>query len=207
NQVSTSIPPRCTSSQRNEVRLVLEWRWTSFDSLPGSVEHRSQSLSRVLQEAGTARFIDTGNTFCDLGAASEVGDGAPGGSFGRGDAGNRPFGSSGDDGGGDHTMEGEMRALAELAVLRERPTAIMCSNDMTAIGVMREAYEYGMAIPKELSVVGFDDIRLSQFTIPPLTTVQMSQTLLAEFAFKALMSEVENKTPSESGREYELITS
>ena len=56
-------------------------------------------------------------------------------------------------------------------------------------------------------MVGFDDIRLSQFTIPPLTTVQMSQTLLAEFAFKALMSEVENKATSEAGREYELITS
>ena len=105
---------------------------------------------------------------------------------------------------GDHTMEGGMRALVELAGLRERPTAIMCSNDMTAIGVMREAYEYGMAIPKDLSVVGFDDIRLSQFTIPPLTTVQMS---LAEFAFKALMSEAENKATSEAGREYELITS
>jgi DNA-binding LacI/PurR family transcriptional regulator len=73
--------------------------------------------------------------------------------------------------------------------------------------VMREAYEYGMAIPKDLSVVGFDDIRLSQFTIPPLTTVQMSQTLLAEFAFKALMSEAESKSTSEAGREYELITS
>lgn len=100
-----------------------------------------------------------------------------------------------------------MRALVELAGLRNRPTAIMCSNDMTAIGVMREAYEYGMAIPKDLSVIGFDDIRLSQFTIPPLTTVQMSQTLLAEFAFKALMTEAESKSPSEAGREYELITS
>ncbi len=108
---------------------------------------------------------------------------------------------------GDHTMEGGMRALAELAGLRDRPTAVLCSNDMTAIGVMREAYEYGLEIPKDLSVIGFDDIRLSQFMIPPLTTVQMSQTLLAEFAFKALMSEVEGKSTSESGREYELITS
>ena len=108
---------------------------------------------------------------------------------------------------GDHTMEGGMRAVVELSGLQPRPTAVLCSNDMTAIGVMREAYEYGIGIPKDLSVVGFDDIRLSQFTIPPLTTVQMSQTLLAEFAFKALMTEVESKSTSETGREYELITS
>jgi len=108
---------------------------------------------------------------------------------------------------GDHTMEGGMRAVVELSGLQPRPTAVLCSNDMTAIGVMREAYEYGIGIPKDLSVVGFDDIRLSQFTIPPLTTVQMSQTLLAEFAFKALMTEVESKSMSETGREYELITS
>src|ERR1700719_3069371 len=65
---------------------------------------------------------------------------------------------------GDHKVEGGMQALAQLVGLRERPTAILCSNDMTAIGVMREAYEYGIAIPRDLSLVGFDDIRLSQFT-------------------------------------------
>jgi LacI family transcriptional regulator len=78
---------------------------------------------------------------------------------------------------------------------------------MTAIGVMREAYECGIVIPRDLSVVGFDDIRLSQFTTPPLTTVQMSQTLLAEYAFKALLSEVGRTSTSPKGSEYELITS
>ncbi len=108
---------------------------------------------------------------------------------------------------GDHRMEGGMRALVELVALRDRPTAVVCSNDMTAIGVMREAYDYGMVIPRDLSVVGFDDIRLSSFTTPPLTTVQMSQTLLAEYAFKALINEVEGTSPSKEGTEYELITS
>ena len=107
---------------------------------------------------------------------------------------------------GDHTMEGGMRALAHLAKHRPRPTAIMCSNDMTAIGVMREAYDYGIHIPRELSVVGFDDIRLSQFIIPPLTTVQMSQTRLAQLAFEALITEVNRKAPSANGTEYVLET-
>jgi LacI family transcriptional regulator len=107
---------------------------------------------------------------------------------------------------GDHKMEGGMRALVQLAGLRVRPTAILCSNDMTAVGVMREAYEYGIVIPRDLSLVGFDDIRLSQFTTPPLTTVQMSQTLLAEYAFHALQREVERTSAAPSSDEYELLT-
>jgi LacI family transcriptional regulator len=107
---------------------------------------------------------------------------------------------------GDHKMEGGMRALVQLAGLPVRPTAILCSNDMTAVGVMREAYEYGIVIPHDLSLVGFDDIRLSQFTTPPLTTVQMSQTLLAEYAFQALRREVERTSATPASNEYELLT-
>src|ERR1700733_6187706 len=107
---------------------------------------------------------------------------------------------------GDHRMEGGMRALVQLAALPQRPTAILCSNDMTAVGVMREAYECGIVIPRDLSLVGFDDIRLSQFTTPPLTTVQMSQTLLAEYAFQALRREVQRASAGPAGSEYELMT-
>ncbi len=107
---------------------------------------------------------------------------------------------------GDHKMEGGMRALVRLAGLPVRPTAILCSNDMTAVGVMREAYEYGVVVPRDLSLVGFDDIRLSQFTTPPLTTVQMSQTLLAEYAFQALLSEAQRNSTGPAGSEYELLT-
>ena len=107
---------------------------------------------------------------------------------------------------GDHRMEGGMHALVQLAGLPQRPTAILCSNDMTAVGVMREAYECGIVIPRDLSLVGFDDIRLSQFTTPPLTTVQMSQTLLAEYAFQALRREAENRSGGGAGNEYELMT-
>ena len=108
---------------------------------------------------------------------------------------------------GDHTMEGGMKALIQLAQLRKRPTAILCSNDMTAIGVMREAFDYGLTIPEELSVVGFDDVRLSEFMIPPLTTVRMSQTELSQLAFKALLNDVEREIQLPQGSEYQLSTS
>ena len=107
---------------------------------------------------------------------------------------------------GDHCMEGGMRALLTLANWESRPTAVMCSNDMTAIGVMREAYDQNIKIPEELSVIGFDNIRLAEFAIPPLTTVEMSQTELARMAFEALLEQIRADPVSPVQNEYPLIT-
>ena len=106
----------------------------------------------------------------------------------------------------DHTMQGGIRAMQKLSMHRQRPTAVMCSNDMTAIGVMREAYDMGISVPRDLSVVGFDNIRISEFMIPPLTTVEMSQAELARIAFKALVDEIARGEPKEKGLEYRLKT-
>jgi LacI family transcriptional regulator len=108
---------------------------------------------------------------------------------------------------GDHTLEGGMKAMAALLRGRIRPTAVMCSNDMTAIGVMRQSYDEKISIPRDLSVVGFDDIRLAQFILPPLTSVQMAQSELARLAFQALLSDVEREAPAPQGTEYILQTS
>jgi LacI family transcriptional regulator len=107
---------------------------------------------------------------------------------------------------GDHTLEGGMIALAKLLAGRVTPTAVLCSNDMTAIGVMRQSYDEKIPIPDGLSVVGFDDIRMDQFMLPPLTTVQMSQAELARLAFHALLSDVQRDSPASNGTEYVLKT-
>jgi DNA-binding LacI/PurR family transcriptional regulator len=107
---------------------------------------------------------------------------------------------------GNHRMEGGMEAFLELNRMSNRPTAVLCSNDMTAIGVMREAYEQKMRIPDDFSVVGFDDIRLAEFMIPPLTTVQMSQRELAKIAFQALLNEAECEPSEHERHKYELTT-
>ena len=108
---------------------------------------------------------------------------------------------------GDHTMEGGMCALVQLMGASKPPTAVLCSNDLTAIGVLREAFDRQIRIPADLSVIGFDDIRLTQFTTPPLTTVQMSQKELAEIAFRALMDELGRDSLPRQKLVYELITS
>jgi LacI family transcriptional regulator, galactose operon repressor len=107
---------------------------------------------------------------------------------------------------GNHKLEGGKMALQQLQRLREQPTALLCSNDVTAIGVMRQAFELGISVPQDLSVVGFDDTRLADFMIPPLTTIQMSQKELARLAFEALFEEVKRETPSPTGSEYHLKT-
>lgn len=108
---------------------------------------------------------------------------------------------------GNHTMEGGIEALKQLLRLPKPATAVLCSNDMTAIGVMRQAYEEGIKVPDDLSVIGFDDIRLAQFITPPLTTVKMSQTEIARLAFHALLAELQRKNSSPNGDEYILRTS
>jgi LacI family transcriptional regulator len=108
---------------------------------------------------------------------------------------------------GDHTLEGGEEAFAKLLNGRFHPTAILCSNDMTAIGVMHKCYSEKIGVPHDLSVIGFDNIHLSQYILPPLTTIEMSQTELGRLAFQALLHDVQRETPNPKGTEYVLKTS
>ena len=107
---------------------------------------------------------------------------------------------------GTHTMEGGMSAMEKLVALAELPTAIMCSNDMTAIGVLHGLYRTTHGVPQEISVVGFDDIHLAQFMLPPLTTVQMSCRALASAAIEALRAGIERDHPESPRKEWKIPT-
>ena len=108
---------------------------------------------------------------------------------------------------GNHTLEGGEEAFSRLLDGRLRPTAVLCSNDMTAIGVMRKCYSEKILVPRDVSVIGFDNIHLSQYIIPPLTTIEMSQAELGRLAFQALLEDVQRETPNPKGTEYVLKTS
>jgi len=105
---------------------------------------------------------------------------------------------------GDHTMEGGMDAMDRLLKVKPLPTAVMCSNDMTAIGVLHKLYRAGLRVPDDLSVIGFDDIHIAQVTIPPLTTIQMSCLELARAAVTALRAHVEEG--GDAKRHYKINT-
>jgi LacI family transcriptional regulator len=107
---------------------------------------------------------------------------------------------------GDHTMEGGMGAMDHLNALNELPTAVLCSNDMTAIGVLHALFRTTHSVPQEISVVGFDDIHLAQFMLPPLTTVQMSCKDLATAAVEALRAGIERDHPKAAKMEWQIPT-
>lgn len=64
-------------------------------------------------------------------------------------------------------------ALRALLRLDERPTAVVCATDVLALGVLHEAYGRGLRVPDDLSVTGFDDIPVSPYAVPALTTMRM----------------------------------
>ncbi len=107
---------------------------------------------------------------------------------------------------GNHTMEGGKAAMEQLLALAELPTAVVCSNDMTAIGVLHALDETTHKVPKDISVVGFDDIHLAQFMLPPLTTVQMSCRDLAAAAVEALRAGIEADHPLAAQKEWPIAT-
>ena len=105
----------------------------------------------------------------------------------------------------DHTLKGGVVGFGKLQSLPAQPTALLCSNDMTAIGVLRAAYLQGLRVPQDLSVIGLDDIDFAEFTLPPLTTIRLSRTDLARAAFEALRQQAEE--PNKTGQKHEFLVS
>ena len=99
---------------------------------------------------------------------------------------------------GDHTLDGGRDAMNKILALNLWPTAIMCSNDMTAIGVQHALFEAKLTVPGDFSLIGFDNIHLAEYTIPPLTTVRMSCKDLAQKAVRSLLSHLQTDTTPET---------
>jgi LacI family transcriptional regulator len=104
---------------------------------------------------------------------------------------------------GDHTLEGGMAAMTELLARASPPTAVICSNDLTAIGVLHCLFEAGKQAPADLSVIGFDDVHIAQFMLPPLTTVRMSCADIAQVAFATLRHRIEPASTRDATRAVE----
>lgn len=107
----------------------------------------------------------------------------------------------------DHTLKGGVAGFEQLQKLVSSPTAIVCSNDITAIGVLRAAYMAGLHVPQDLSVIGLDDIDFAEFTLPPLTTIRLSRADLARAAFEALRLQAEDPQNPQMQREFLVSTS
>jgi DNA-binding LacI/PurR family transcriptional regulator len=94
---------------------------------------------------------------------------------------------------GDHSMESGLRGAEKLLALSQPPTAILCSNDMTAIGALHAVSGRRLRVPKDISIVGFDDIHMAQFTVPPLTSVRLPSNSIARTALDTLIPIIEGR--------------
>jgi DNA-binding LacI/PurR family transcriptional regulator len=105
---------------------------------------------------------------------------------------------------GNYRVSGGEAAMESLLAEQRWPTAIVTANDLTAIGALRVIHRHGLSVPDDFSIVGFDDIELSDIVYPPLTTLHLSQHELA----RKFVSALEGFQPDShvQGKQYKVET-
>lgn len=98
------------------------------------------------------------------------------------------------------SREAGFKAARELMELADKPTAIVCFNDVLAFGVMLGLRSLGLSPGREVSVIGFDDIAESSLWLPALTSIKVSVAALAEEASQLLLTRVSQAHPSSASR-------
>ena len=99
---------------------------------------------------------------------------------------------------GDDSLEGGRQAARLLLARSPRPTALVCVNDVMAVGALREVRARGLRCPEDISVTGFDNVSLAQFSVPTLTTVHIPRTRIGRVICECLMA-------ADGPREHEFV--
>jgi LacI family transcriptional regulator len=102
----------------------------------------------------------------------------------------------------DDSLQGGRRAAAELLSTGRQPSAIICVNDIMAVGALLELRERGLQVPRDISVTGFDDIELAKYCYPPLTTVHIPRDEIGHMVFRTLARD--NGARELVGREFAI---
>jgi LacI family transcriptional regulator len=92
---------------------------------------------------------------------------------------------------------GEAAMRARLAMDEPLPEVFACANDQTAVGVIYALHAAGLQVPGDVLVTGFDDITLTRYFKPPLTTIRQSGSLLGEVAVDALVATLDSSEPAQ----------
>lgn len=99
---------------------------------------------------------------------------------------------------GPNIVEGE-RICSSIVLRKDKPDAVVCYNDMVAIGFMGAARTMGVSIPGDMSVVGIDNIPFGRFTSPALTTVDTQSERLGEEGMRLLLRQIDGQSPADAG--------
>lgn len=97
-----------------------------------------------------------------------------------------------------YSIERGADAFETLMARTPRPTAVLCGNDVLAVGAVGRAREMGLDVPGDVSITGFDDIELAQVTYPKLATVHVPHAEMGRKAAQALIATLEDNTPLEA---------
>jgi DNA-binding LacI/PurR family transcriptional regulator len=106
-----------------------------------------------------------------------------------------------------HSYEGGAAGVSGLLDLPDPPTAVICCNDVTAIGALKLLHTQHWQVPKDMSVVGLDDLPLSRYSQPPLTTIRFSPSELARLAFQTLLQRMQSADDMDKSIRFEYRTS
>ncbi len=96
------------------------------------------------------------------------------------------------------TFQEGAKALDQLLANPRPPTAVICGNDVLAVGAVKRAKQLGLAVPEDLSITGFADIEVSELIDPELTTVHVPHREMGIAAAKSLIAMLKTQTPVES---------
>jgi DNA-binding LacI/PurR family transcriptional regulator len=99
--------------------------------------------------------------------------------------------------GGTWTPASGAQQVERVMASGKRPTAMMCGNDLLALGAIRAVREFGLKVPKDIAVTGFDDFDFAEFTDPALTTVRIPGYEIGRVAGQSLVDVLEGSVPSE----------
>lgn len=78
--------------------------------------------------------------------------------------------------------------------MKDKPTAIFAANDKIAVGAIKAIKEFGLKVPEDISIIGFDNIEEGKYLETPLTTMQMELVEMAELATNNIIDSIENDT-------------
>jgi len=108
---------------------------------------------------------------------------------------------------GDYSQQSGCELMPHLLDPTPRLTAVFCANDAMAVGVLLALHRAGLAVPGDVSVVGYDDLPNSQYTIPPLTTVRQPIYEMGRHAADMVIDQIEGarKEPVHTKLEVELV--
>ncbi len=84
-------------------------------------------------------------------------------------------------------MNSGAEAARQWYALGNRPTAIFCASDEMAFGFIAESHRFGIEVPRDVSVIGFDDVEIAEYFIPPLTTIHQPRNEIGKIAAEMLV--------------------